>query len=231
METTTLIRSVIAEIIDQSEIRTHIIGLGDPNNASAIAIKDINDQTVYIKYKEQIVRSKLEDATLKSLAAKSDWIEYHAIGTTAFDLGILYSQHSGPTNNITNKSTTQHYIYEEAAPYLIGFAGLLLLLSRRKRSNNKIVHMMTLWVLIAVLFTMAATGHAAVCPDQYQAAITKLQQGLFEEAANKFEIIYQDLLAQQVPASHLAMTQYNPRARFFAASFSNRVARRSVTAQ
>ena len=56
---------------------------------------------------------------------------------------------------------------------------------------------------------MAATGHAAVCPDQYQAAITKLQQGLFEEAANKFEIIYQDLLTQQVPASHLAMTQYN----------------------
>ena len=54
--------AALTEIIHSSELRTLIIGLGDPHEASAIEIKDTNDLSDYIKYKGEIVRSKLEDA-------------------------------------------------------------------------------------------------------------------------------------------------------------------------
>lgn len=198
----------LAEMIQSNELRTHIIGLGDPLEASAIALKDTNDQTVYIKYKGEIVRSKLEDSALTSLAAKSEWIQYHAMATTAFDLGKLYTQQVQPAHNSAQTVSTHRYRYQEVAPYLIGFAGIVLMLSHQRLSPKR-AHVLPLWLLLALLCAAAATGHATVGSSQNQAAMASMQQGQFEAAANQFEALYLELMAQAAPASHLAALQYN----------------------
>lgn len=200
--------AAVAEMIHSSGLRTHIIGLGDPDKASAIVIKDTNDQSDYIKFKGEIVRSKLEDAALTSLASKSEWIHYHAIGTSAFDLGSLYSQQVDPADNQSKAVSTHTYVYQEAAPYFMGFAGILLLLSRQ-RFLKKSAHMIALWLVLAVQLATAVTGHAADNPDPHQAAFISIKEGRFEAAANQFEALYKNLLDQHASASHLAIVQYN----------------------
>ena len=197
----------IAERIHTNEIRTHIVGLGDPNISSAIAINDANDPPVFIKYKEQIVRSKLEDSALKSLASKSEWIQYHAIGTAPFDLGSLYSQNIKPASS-PQKVSTNRYHYQEAAPWLIGFAILLMLLSRQ-RFVIKWSNSIALWLLLTLLFPADVISQTMIEPKENQLAIKRMQQGQFEAAAMQFEALYQGLLAQDAPASHLAIVQYN----------------------
>lgn len=199
--------AALTEIIHSSELRTLIIGLGDPHEASAIEVKDTNNQSDYIKYKGEIVRSKLEDAALTSLASKSEWIQYYAMGTSAFDLGSLYSQQVEPVDNHSQAVSTHHYRYQEAAPYFIAFAGILLLLGRLKVQNGS-AHMIAIWML-AVLLNSGVKSHAADNTDPHQAAIASMQQGQFEAAANQFEALYKDLLAQHAPVSHLAIVQYN----------------------
>ena len=198
---------VFTEMIHSSELQTLIIGLGDPHEASAIVIKDTNGQSDYIKYKGEVVRSKLEDAALTSLASKSEWIQYFSMGTSVFDLGSLYSQQVEPVYNHSQAVSTHHYHYLEAAPYFVGLAGLLLLLGRLKIQRRP-AHMIAIWML-AFLLNSGVTGHAADNPDPYKAAISCMHEGQFEAAANRFEALYNELLAQHAPVSHLAIVQYN----------------------
>jgi Mg-chelatase subunit ChlD len=198
----------IAELIDSSGIHAYIVGLGDPQQASAIEIKDANDQIILIKYKDQIVRTKLEDAALKSLAAKSTGIQYHAIGTSPFDLGRLYSQQVEPSHNSPNSTTTNRYRYQELAPYLIGFSGLLLFLSYKPLSKE-CTRISGVWLLLMVLIPLCGKLSAAAGASENQAAIARMQLGDLETAATQFEALYLDLEARHAPTSHLAIIQYN----------------------
>lgn len=198
----------IAELIDSNGIRTHIIGLGDPNKASAIEIKDENDQIVFIQYKDQIVRSKLEDSALKSLAAKSTWIQYHAMGTTAFDLGRLYSQQVEPAYNSPNNTITNRYRYQELAPYLIVLSVILLFLSH-KPLPKKFTRIIRVCSPLMFLLPQCDKLSAAIGASENQAAIAHMQKGEFETAATQLEALYLDLEARHAPASQLAVIQYN----------------------
>lgn len=198
----------IAELIDSNGIRTHIIGLGDPIKASAIEIKDENDQIVFIQYKDQIVRTKLEDSALKSLAAKSTWIQYHAMGTTAFDLGRLYSQQVEPAYNSPNNTTTNRYRYQELAPYLIALSVILLFLSH-KPLPKKFARIARVCLPLMFLIPQCDKLSAAIGASENQAAIAHMRKGEFEAAATQLEALYLDLEARHAPASQLAVIQYN----------------------
>lgn len=198
----------IAELIDSNGILTHIIGLGDPNKASAIEIKDENDQMVFIQYKDQIVRTKLEDSALKSLAAKSTWIQYHAMGTTAFDLGRLYSQQVEPAYNSPNNTTTNRYRYQELAPYLIALSVILLFLSH-KPLPKKFARIIRICLPLMFLLPQCDKLSAAIGASENQAAIAHMRKGEFEAAATQLEALYLDLEARHAPASQLAVIQYN----------------------
>ena len=198
----------IAELIDSNGIRTHIIGLGDPIKASAIEIKDENDQIVFIQYKDQIVRTKLEDSALKSLAAKSTWIQYHAMGTTAFDLGRLYSQQVEPAYNSSNDTITNRYRYQELTPYLIALSVILLFLSH-KPLPKKLARIIRVCSPLMLLLPQCDKLSAAIGASENQAAIAHMRKGEFEAAATQLEALYLDLEARHAPASQLAVIQYN----------------------
>lgn len=198
----------IAELIDSNGIRTHIIGLGDPIKASAIEIKDENDQIVFIQYKDQIVRTKLEDSALKSLAAQSTWIQYHAMGTTAFDLGRLYSQQVEPAYNSPNNTTTNRYRYQELAPYLIALSVILLFLSH-KPLPKKFTRIIRICLPLMFILPQCDKLSAAIGASENQAAIAHMRKGEFEAAATQLEALYLDLEARHAPASQLAVIQYN----------------------
>ncbi|WPJ95671.1 VWA domain-containing protein [Coraliomargarita algicola] len=112
--------------LKQSAVDTLLIGIGDPNTGSPIPITDEKGDTTFLAQNGSTVYTQLDDEALRALAAGSTRIQYLPVGTTPFNLGKLYQDYAQDLPVDANDNENGIRIYQEAAPYLLILALLLL---------------------------------------------------------------------------------------------------------
>ena len=125
-----------ADELRECGARVLIVGIGDP--VAGARIPDIEKTNSWMKYKGADVVTRLDEETLKKLAAKSPNIIYYPARTRPFDLTVLYRQMIHDTSGIPGEGDRQT-IYTEGYPFLIALALLLWILPM----NRKIIALLT----------------------------------------------------------------------------------------
>ena len=79
-----------AETAGQQGIRIIAVGLGNPDEGARIPMTDTNGSKTFLKYQEQEVWTKLDEQTLRQIAAATPAGAYIPVQTGTFDLGQIY---------------------------------------------------------------------------------------------------------------------------------------------
>jgi Ca-activated chloride channel family protein len=93
-------------------VRVHPVGMGDPNQGSLIPIKESGSASGFLKYRGELVRTKLEEKVLREIAHRTGG-EYVALRTGQADLHrafgeILLSQ---PTRELQTSGQSRVWIH------------------------------------------------------------------------------------------------------------------------
>ncbi|MBO4345096.1 MAG: VWA domain-containing protein [Victivallales bacterium] len=79
-----------AEALGKASIRLIAIGLGDEANGTPIMVTNEDGTKDFIKHNGEIVRSRLDGATLREMVSKTPGGRYLPVVTGNFDLGAIY---------------------------------------------------------------------------------------------------------------------------------------------
>jgi len=120
-------------------IRIIAIGLGDEEEGTPIPVIDEKGNKTLLKYKGEIVRSKLDASTLRQVALNSAGGTYLPVRTGTFDLDKIYADLVMAAQKRELEETTM-LEYDEKFQVFLG-AGIFLLifemlLRERKKMNN-----------------------------------------------------------------------------------------------
>ncbi len=117
-----------AEQLRDCGARVLLIGLGDP--VEGARIPDITNTNAWMQYKGSNVITRLNDETLKKLAAESPNVTYYPARNRPFDLLSLYQKIIADTATLSIAGKTE-MVYTEGWPFFIAAALLFWMLTER----------------------------------------------------------------------------------------------------
>lgn len=131
-----------SEALRKSGARVLIIGIGDPVNGSKIP--SVDNPEAWMQYQGEAVVTRLDEKTLRRLAAESPNVIYYAARTRPFDFIARYRQMISDTADLP-AGAEDRVVYTEGYPFFIALALMLWLvpLSRRWLPG------MVLWVVLS----------------------------------------------------------------------------------
>lgn len=125
-----------AESAGQQGIRIIAVGLGSPDEGARIPITDANGSKTFLKYQGQEVWTKLDEKTLRQIAAATPGGAYIPVQTGTFDLGKIYTDLVASAQRRKLESTTVLQ-YDEKFQIFLALALILIVteecISERKK--------------------------------------------------------------------------------------------------
>ena len=115
-----------AEALGKASVRLLAVGLGDEVNGTPILVTAEDGSRDFIKNKGEVVRSKLDGATLREMVAATPGGRYLPVATGNFDLGAIYRSLIATAEKRLVESETVERYEEKYQIFLLG--ALLLLL-------------------------------------------------------------------------------------------------------
>ena len=115
-----------AEALGKASVRLLAVGLGDEVNGTPILVTGEDGNRDFIKNKGEVVRSKLDGATLREMVAATPGGRYLPVATGNFDLGAIYRSLIATAEKRLVESETVERYEEKYQIFLLG--ALLLLL-------------------------------------------------------------------------------------------------------
>ncbi|MGZ0709606.1 VWA domain-containing protein [Coraliomargarita sp. W4R53] len=198
------------ELLNEASVDTLLIGIGDPHNGSPIPVKNEDGGTTFLEQNGSTVYTQLDGEALRALAADSTRIQYLPVGTTPFNLGKIYQDYAQELPVDANDSENGIRIYQEAAPYLLIVALILLLLSECWGASGLQVGQAAL--LLCTLYAATPAEMAAAAPaveSAFSAAIDTFKAGDFEAANTQFSEVYDYATSHDAAPRTLAPIQFN----------------------
>lgn len=196
------------ELLNEQDVDTLVIGLGNPNQGAPIKLKDEDGNTVLLEYEGSPVYTKLDDVALREFAAQSLRIDYLPIGISPFNLGQVYIDYAKDKKTDSADSENGIIIYQEAAIFFLIPAVILLILSERWGSRSLQIGQAA--IIVGALFgvtpdtTASQSFHAG-----FEHATTMLKAGTFEEAQALFAELHQNASITTASPQQLAAVQFN----------------------
>jgi Ca-activated chloride channel family protein len=197
----------VLELLDEHAVDALLVGLGDPNQSSTIPIADVEGHVTGLEDDGATVYTKLDDASLRSLAAQSGSIQYVAAGTHAFNLGQVYADYAADKQIDVVEETSSSLHYQEAAAFFLVPSILLLLFSERWGARGI---QLGLVLGSAIFFGHGSELSAAnsAFKNGFDSALQLMQDGAYAEAEAQLGTLYQEA-PQIVDARELAVVQFN----------------------
>jgi len=203
--------SVIAKatkLLDEKEIDTLLIGIGNPHQGSPIKIKDGEGNTKLFEYEGSPVYTKLDDTALREFARLSERVDYLPVGTGPFNLGQIYIEYAKDKQVTTSDSESGIVVYEEAAIFFLIPAVILLLLSERWGSRG--LELTNLGIALLTLYLLPSNGTAAGdFKSDFALAVELINSGALEEADTLLEALQKNTSADQASPEQLAAVHFN----------------------
>ena len=171
---------------------------------------DDEGNSSFLQQNGSTVYTQLDDEALRSLAAESPRISYIPVGTTPFNLGKLYQDYAKELPVEANESENGIRTYQEAAPYLLIVALLLLLVSECWGAHGLQLGQAAL--LLSALYITAPSKVNARSPaieSPFNAAVQTFERGDFEEANKQFSEVYNYASSHDATPVTLASIQFN----------------------
>ena len=198
----------VTELLKESGVDLLLLGIGNPNEGSPIPIKDAEGVRTLLRDQDAIVYTKLDDSTLRDLAAQSTDAEYVPVGDQVFDLGQIYVEYLTGRDVSASVEGDGIVVYQEGALFFVIPALLLLLLSECWGAKG-----LQLGQAFVVVVCLGGLQEAEAATKQLTAQFaeaTKLyEEGAFTEAEALFtEVAYYGDEASMTP-SDLAAVQLN----------------------
>jgi len=201
---------LVAQRIEESEVKLLVVGLGDSEQGSRIPIVNEDGETIPLKHKGEIVYTRLRDTELGGLAKKSPDGEYINAGTLPFHLGEIYRSFSEDKERTASGSESGYVIYKEGAFFILPLALLLALVAK---SDLRIVNNAT--ASLAALATIALTSSDLWAQDEdsiearFMSATKLLEQGSYSESEIAFSELVEVLEASGMGSSNIAAALFN----------------------
>jgi uncharacterized protein YegL len=194
--------------LDENSVDTLLIGLGDPNSGSPIPIQTVEGTTAFLEQNGSTVYTQLDDTALRNLAAASTRIQYLAVGTSPFHLGQIYQNYAKelPTDRTDDENGIR--IYEEAAPFFLIAALILLLLSECWGVRGLQLGQAAM-LLLSFNLSQPTEGATAAIGTPFTDALETFKSGDFEAAETQFTAVYTDASDHDATAATLAPIQFN----------------------
>ena len=124
-----------AEKVGQQGIRILAVGLGNPDEGARIPITDADGTKAFLKYQGQEVWTKLDEKTLRQVAAATPAGAYIPVQTGTFDLGQIYNDLVASAQRRELESTTVLQ-YDEKFQIFLALA-LILIVTEEFISERK----------------------------------------------------------------------------------------------
>ena len=124
-----------AEAAGQQGIRIIAVGLGNPNEGARIPITGTDGTKTFLKYQGQEVWTKLDEKTLRQIAAATTAGAYIPVQTGTFDLGRIYTDLVASAERRELESTTVLHYDEKFQIFLA--AALILIVTEECISERK----------------------------------------------------------------------------------------------
>jgi hypothetical protein len=199
---------IAVERLNENSVDTLLIGLGNPNTGSPIPIENDAGKLTFLEQDGSTVYTQLDDEALRALAAESPRIQYRALGTRPFNLGDVYQDYAKELPVDANNDENGIRIYQEAAPYLLITALLLLLISECWGVGGLQLGQAAL--LLCALFTSQPSEAATPSIEAaYAQAFETYKSSDYETAEAQFAELYDAASKQKVTPATLASIQFN----------------------
>ncbi len=197
----------VLELLNQHAVDTLLIGLGDPDHASPIPVKDSEGTLTQLEANGSVVYTRLDDSSLRALASQSPRINYVSAGTHAFHLGQVYTEYAADKSVESVEESSSQWVYREAAIYFLLPAVLLLFLAERWGARG-----LQFGLLFGcACFMSGITELRAADPafqERYQSAGKQMESGQYAEAEAALSELYRESVDAASPRS-IAALQFN----------------------
>lgn len=198
----------VSELLNEHGVDLLLLGMGNPHEGSPIPVEDAEGVRTLLRSDEGIVYTKLDDASLRALAAQSSNAEYVAVGDKVFDLGQIYVDYVIGRDVSASVEGEGIVVYQEGALFFVIPALLLLLLSECWGARG--LQLGQSFVLIALL-SGASPSEAAT--EQLQAQFIEASKlyadGSHTEALDLFDEVALSSDSASMTPSDLAAVQLN----------------------
>lgn len=124
-----------ARALGKAGVRLIAVGLGDENQGTPIMVTNEDGTKDFIKDHGQVVRSRLDGATLREMVAATPGGRYLPVGTGNFDLGAVYRSLIASAEKRGMESETIQQYEEKFQIFLL--AGMVLLLCEPLLSERR----------------------------------------------------------------------------------------------
>lgn len=196
------------ELLEDKGVDTLLLGLGDPNVGSTIPITDEEGNPGLLQVNGETVTTQLDDVALREFAARSNRIEYLALGTKPFNLGQIYIDYAEGRQVDAAMNETGILVYKEAAIYFLIPALFLLLLSECWGARGlQVGQAAALLCLLTLSPDAEATGDSFAI--NFKTATEALQSGNFDEAITQFSALSQEAADRTATPAQLAAVHFN----------------------
>ncbi len=195
------------EVIEQRKIDVLLIGIGDPNSASPIRLKDEKGAVSLLEDDGAPVYTKLEAGALRELAARSGNVEYVEAGAGPFDLGHLYQDYASGRRREAASGETGLVVYQEGAVLFLVPGLLLLLLSECWGARGPGLGSAAV-ICCGLLLPGSGLADEAFRAS-FEAAVRSFEDGSHEEAEAGFSKLYQEVAGGTADAGELAALHFN----------------------
>jgi uncharacterized protein YegL len=197
----------VTELLQEHGVDLLLLGIGNPNEGTPIPIEDAEGVRTLLRSEDAIIYTKLDDASLRDLAALSTDAEYVPVGDQIFDLGQIYVEYVAERAVSASVEGDGIVVYQEGTLFFVIPALLLLLLSECWGANG-----LQLGQAFVVVLLLGGTTESEAATAQLQAQFadaTRLYadgsfteaEALFSEVAfygDEFSMTPSDLAAVQL---------------------------------
>ena len=166
----------VADLLNQHGVELLVVGLGDTDVAARIPVLDDEGKAAYLEHEGEVVRTKLEDESLRQLCGLVRGGQYFGAGTSPFHLGDVYRGFSEGKATEGRIGDDDFVVYREGAYWLMPI-GLILLLLPEWRGRSALAGGMT----ALLLATPQVRGDETV-PGEFSEAVRLMGLGRPGEA-------------------------------------------------
>ncbi len=171
----------VSQLLKDNDVDLLLVGLGDASVGSRIPIVDESGAKTYLKHDGQVVYTKLQDASLRSLAGLVPEASYVAPGIIPFHLGDIYLEYVAgkPVSGAVGAET--YVVYKEGGLFLVAI-GLILLLAGDYMGRRYLSVIAITWILAM----SPQEGMAQTLEEAFTAAREMQMEGNFGEALEAY---------------------------------------------
>ncbi len=198
----------IAGLLNDKHLGLLVIGLGDSESGSRIPIVDESGRSHFLKFRDQVVSTRLNSRGLDELASATDDAAFIQAGTRPFDLATLYADfvRFKPVSSADGKDV--YVVYREAGFALMALAMILLLVAELwPMRASKVVLVIILCVIEPMIQPSRAADSATT--GTFEKAMDLQRQGAYEEAVEFYEQVAQNRYAAPLTPTESACLRYN----------------------